>query len=160
MNIYRKNYIDYWKQFNPLYEIPKGFHVHHIKPQSCGGSDYCPNLIALHPDDHLAIHKNRGDKVANSPWIIKGGHTVPHTEETKEKIRKARVKQDMSYRKGKQIGSVGLKGDENISKRPEVRKKIKEKFNLRPKLTCPHCGKTGQYTVMHRWHFDNCKKLY
>jgi hypothetical protein len=23
-------------------------------------------------------------------------------------------------------------------------------------VTCPHCGKTGQTAVMHRWHFDNC----
>ena len=22
---------------------------------------------------------------------------------------------------------------------------------------CPHCGKSGQYRAMKRWHFDNCK---
>jgi hypothetical protein len=22
--------------------------------------------------------------------------------------------------------------------------------------TCPHCGKTGQYAILCRWHFDNC----
>jgi len=25
------------------------------------------------------------------------------------------------------------------------------------KTTCPHCDKTGGHSVMHRWHFDNCK---
>ena len=25
------------------------------------------------------------------------------------------------------------------------------------KATCPHCSKTGQKGLMHRWHFDNCK---
>lgn len=24
-------------------------------------------------------------------------------------------------------------------------------------VECPHCGKIGQKTIMHRWHFDNCK---
>jgi len=23
-------------------------------------------------------------------------------------------------------------------------------------VTCPHCGKTGGKSAMHRWHFDNC----
>ena len=25
------------------------------------------------------------------------------------------------------------------------------------KVECPHCGKIGAYTVMGRWHMDNCK---
>jgi hypothetical protein len=24
-------------------------------------------------------------------------------------------------------------------------------------VDCPHCGKSGQYRAMKRWHFDNCK---
>jgi hypothetical protein len=27
------------------------------------------------------------------------------------------------------------------------------------KLTCPHCGKIGSRQNMHRWHFNNCKRL-
>lgn len=27
-----------------------------------------------------------------------------------------------------------------------------------PKVTCPHCMKTGGAGVMTRWHFDNCKE--
>lgn len=26
-------------------------------------------------------------------------------------------------------------------------------------ITCPHCGKSGDNTIMHRWHFDKCKKM-
>ncbi|AUM58670.1 putative homing endonuclease [Plesiomonas phage phiP4-7] len=33
--------------------------------------------------------------------------------------------------------------------------KIAEKAKRR--ITCPHCGKTGSISNMHRWHFDNCK---
>jgi HNH endonuclease len=25
------------------------------------------------------------------------------------------------------------------------------------RVECPHCEKTGQYAIMQRWHFDNCK---
>lgn len=28
----------------------------------------------------------------------------------------------------------------------------------KPKVTCPHCGKTGGRPVMIRFHFDNCKE--
>ena len=27
----------------------------------------------------------------------------------------------------------------------------------KPKIRCPHCGKTGAANVMSRWHFENCK---
>jgi hypothetical protein len=25
------------------------------------------------------------------------------------------------------------------------------------KVICPYCNKEGQFTAMHRWHFENCK---
>lgn len=37
------------------------------------------------------------------------------------------------------------------------RRKTVEKNN-KGKVTCPHCGKTGQKTAMMKWHFDNCSK--
>jgi len=30
---YRQILTEYWQQYFPKYQIPKGFHVHHIKPQ-------------------------------------------------------------------------------------------------------------------------------
>lgn len=33
--------------------------------------------------------------------------------------------------------------------------KIAEK--ARRRITCPHCGKVGSISNMHRWHFDNCR---
>jgi ssDNA-binding Zn-finger/Zn-ribbon topoisomerase 1 len=43
----------------------------------------------------------------------------------------------------------------------ETRKKMSEakKGKTQPKVTCPHCGKSGGNVVMKRWHFDNCKTL-
>lgn len=63
---YRLNLIRYWQQYYPDWEIPKGFHVHHIRPKSLMRKDenvhHPRNLIALHLDDHITIHNLRGDK--------------------------------------------------------------------------------------------------
>jgi len=67
---YRKNLTLYWQQYFSGYQIPKGYHVHHIKPKTTGGDNHPSNLIALHPDDHISIHKCRGDNVANNVFII------------------------------------------------------------------------------------------
>jgi len=75
---YRKNLITYWRQYHPDYQIPAGYHVHHIKPR-CTFKDkndpsinHPSNLIALHPDDHYSIHRCRGDKYVNG-FLSVGG---------------------------------------------------------------------------------------
>ena len=78
---YRLNIIQYWQQFYPDYTIPKGYHVHHIKPKSLAKQEgwstakinHPRNLLVVHPVEHQAIHFARGDKLANGMcWIIKG----------------------------------------------------------------------------------------
>lgn len=66
----RKAYVEYKRVYEPEYEIPKGFHVHHITPVCEGGTDTGSNLIALHPDDHVSIHTHRGDKVSRSGFHV------------------------------------------------------------------------------------------
>lgn len=77
-----------------------------------------------------------------------------------------------AHRKGKK--RPNFQGENNPSKRQEVREKIssahkgkpkseahKESMKLRKQdieiLTCPHCQKTGDYKNMNRWHMDRCK---
>ena len=45
-------------------------------------------------------------------------------------------------------------------KSEEWKKKIGlgNKGKPKPIRTCPHCGKQGPSSTMHRWHFDNCKQ--
>ena len=97
---YRRNLELYWQQFYSLYKIPVGYHVHHIKPKSVFENKddlavhHPRNLIALHPDDHWAIHRCRGD-VQIKGWIFsiagrKGIKTGPHSEERKQNISKAK----------------------------------------------------------------------
>jgi len=93
MSPHRQALRNHWRQYYPEYEIPKGYHVHHILPRACGGTDDPRNLIALHPDDHVTIHRCRGDDVTLEKWIVSGGHRTPHTKETKGKIKDKRAQQ-------------------------------------------------------------------
>ncbi|MEK9695791.1 MAG: NUMOD3 domain-containing DNA-binding protein [Candidatus Poseidoniales archaeon] len=52
--------------------------------------------------------------------------------------------------KGKKLGP---QSEEHKKKRSEA---MKDK--PKPKIMCPHCGKKGGINMMHRWHFENCKK--
>ena len=88
---YRQNLISYWRQFYPEYQIPTGYHVHHIKPKGTFADLNDPrihhprNLIALHPDDHFTIHICRGDKYINAPFMLSlVGYS--HTEKTRQKM--------------------------------------------------------------------------
>jgi len=77
---YRKNITLYWQQYLPEYEIPKGYHVHHIKPRCIckqeGWSDeqinHPRNLIVVHPVEHWTLHYCRGDKIVSEFTILAG----------------------------------------------------------------------------------------
>lgn len=93
---YRHNLIKYWQQFSSDWNIPEGYHVNHIKPKCTFEDNDDPlihhprNLIALHSDDHVSIHKCRGDKFVNEKLIlsIKGNNL---SVEQKDKLRKNRL---------------------------------------------------------------------
>ncbi len=81
--------------------------------------------------------------------------------------RSDRVKAGKSIKKAWDEGKFkrdhskcGVKGNNNPSKRLEVRKKISEAQKQRSQqmVVCPHCGKTGKMSVgMNKNHFNNCK---
>lgn len=77
--------------------------------------------------------------IGRIPWNkgLLGSHK--HSDETKTKI-------SVSNRKPKT-----LEHRNNISK--------SKKGIPKPKLTCPHCGKTGGHGNMLRYHYDNCKMI-
>jgi len=41
----------------------------------------------------------------------------------------------------------------------EHKKNLRCHSNNSTKVSCPHCGKSGQLTNMKRWHFDKCKLI-
>lgn len=115
------------------------------------------------------------------------GVSRPHTEETRQKISKAKMGKSyprltVANRKtGEKRRSIKLSEETcrkisesqkgrvmteehkaNLSKagvgRP-VSEETREKMREKNsiKTTCPHCGKTGGGSAMKRYHFDNCK---
>lgn len=80
----------------------------------------------------------------------KGKQKNPISEEHKANLSKSKMGKKLSDEHKQKI-SEGSKG-----------RKLSEshKANLRkPPVTCPHCGKSGHYSAMVRWHFNNCKHL-
>lgn len=109
--------------------------------------------------------------------MTNGGEGSPGritTEETKQKLKKARKLQKTSKetREKMRIAHTGkvhseetkkkmaeaakgrTKSLETISKIREARKK---QIIKTIQITCPHCRKTGGNRIMPRYHFDNCK---
>jgi hypothetical protein len=97
------------------------------------------------------------------------------TEETKKKLKEARVKQITSEETKEKMrlahtGRVHSEETKNKmskaafgrKKSPETIAKIKEaranQVIVTTLVTCPHCGKVGGNRIMPRYHFKNCKK--
>ncbi len=93
-NNYRRNLELYWRQFYPNWTIPKGYHVHHIKPKGEFKDKNDPrihhprNLIALHPDDHITIHECRGDNFLGKLGLL-ALKNYSHSDITTNKISKS-----------------------------------------------------------------------
>lgn len=93
------------------------------------------------------------------------GRISPHTPETKEKMRLAKIgipghKQTTVARN--KIATYRL----GKTHSPECRESMKKKKpgtglaltgRTRIVVECPHCSKSGGEGAMQRWHFDNCK---
>ena len=82
----------------------------------------------------------------------------------KESLREVRKKQIMApfskERKenhSKLMTSLICEGKIDYSNRKTNSEKMKGRKSNLPKITCPHCNKTGVLGAMHRWHLDNCK---
>ncbi len=140
---YRRNLLQYWQQFYPGWAIPKGYQIHHIRPQSTFSDKNDPkihhpsNLIALHPDDHVAIHKCRGDKQLSHMFMTsvvgrklteeqkQARRNYKHSEAAIEKIRQANKGKILSVetkdkiskaRKGMKLGPPSEEHRRNLSK--------------------------------------------
>jgi hypothetical protein len=80
-----------------------------------------------------------------------------HSEETKKKLRESHMGKTHSPETKKKL-SLALKNriftEEHKRKIGDAQKGIPQ-----PKITCPHCSKTGGSSAMKYWHFDNCKEI-
>jgi predicted SprT family Zn-dependent metalloprotease len=104
------------------------------------------------------------------------GKNYKPTEETREKIRQVRLNapkpgKDFSKKMSKIVKKRYEQNPESWKKSKETREKIslhnklrdpayKKKISETRKkqiVTCPHCGKVGNNSIMQRWHFNKCK---
>ena len=128
-NNYRLNLIKYWQQYYPNWTIPKGYHVHHIKPKSCFGNNndasmqHPRNLIALHPDDHASIHSCRGDTYLTKLFITSVVGRK-QTEEFKQARRNYRHS-DLAKQKISKTHKNKPKSKEHRTKISHIRKGMK-----------------------------------
>jgi hypothetical protein len=70
---------------------------------------------------------------------------IPMTEEAKAKA--------IPKLKGRVPWNKGVP----VTEESNIKRKLAQSGILKPKITCPHCGKLGGKPAMIRHHFDNCK---
>jgi group I intron endonuclease len=99
----------------------------------------------------------------------KGKHPSKETRKKMSESRKGKSKNLTEEqkklwsenKKGSNNPMYGIKGKDHPSygkvMTEEDKEIMRQKMKNKPDLTCPHCGKVGNYFGMKRWHFNNCK---
>lgn len=135
---YKENLTLYWQQFYPDWEIPDGFHVHHIKPKCTFKDQTNPrihhprNLIALHVDDHAAIHRCRGDQLAACLiWSMKGRVVSPETKVKMSQAHSTRKRKPLSEEHKRKL-SAKSKGVKRGPMSEETKEKMRQSAKNRP----------------------------
>ena len=166
----RRNLRLYWKQFYPSWDIPTGYHVHHIKPKCTFADPSDPkihhpsNLIALYPDDHYTIHKCRGDTYITKKFVTsitgqklslktKQRMRKPKSKEHCENIRKARLGTTLKQETKDKISIA----HEGMKLSAETKRKISEEVKSRTKAECPYCLRSFDPGNYKQHHGDKCK---
>lgn len=123
---------------------------------------YEQNEIRINKDNEFLLNKHwfsAGSKVfiSNEERIIKLKKTVANfsiekKNEISKKLSLIRKGKNLSENHKKKI-ALSNKG-RKVSIESIIKRNIT--FNSIPKVTCPHCNKTGQRSIMYYHHFDNC----
>jgi hypothetical protein len=162
--IYRRIYEQH---FGP---IPQGYHIHHIDGDRTNNNP--SNLIALSPKEHYNVHFEQGDWAA---CLLLSKHSLSADKSQLASLSNKRRIERGDHPFGKKLAQRLLSEGRNPFQNSEIQRrnavkggKSRSKAKLdhlqrvydevhSKYVTCPHCGKTGQSLVMHRWHFDKCK---
>lgn len=91
---------------------------HHIVPKSYGGSNTKDNLVRLTAREHFIAH-----------WLLFKIHKCPAMAKAyRLMLDNQKLRRSKDYELAKQIYAKSMIGALNVSKRPEVVKKLKENF--------------------------------
>jgi len=116
---------------------------------------------------HMGVPKPRSaEHTSNLSAALKGRKSPnkdkPMAAETKAKISLTKTGVQQSKETTAKIAAANTGKKRSEEARANMRAAAKGrpshfKGKLRPKVTCPHCGKEGGANLMKRYHFDNCK---
>lgn len=88
---------------------------HHIKPRGEGGTDDADNLVRLAAREHFLAH-----------WLLFRIYRTPATARAfKLMANDQRLRRGRDYESARVVMSESMLGDKNVSKRPEVRAKLR-----------------------------------
>lgn len=156
---YAKRYMKFITWCDTKLRTDEYLEKHHILPKAnsqfpeFGNFKKFPwNEIKLTGQEHFIAHwllwKSQGKFMAYAFSTMKRKSKYQHDRyfKTNGKVYE-QLRKDVSICQSTRI----------ISDETHINMSIAQKN--REKITCPHCGKTGDIINMNRWHFDNCKIL-
>jgi hypothetical protein len=120
------------------------YHKHHIIPRHAGGTDDPSNLVYLTVEEHAEAHRKLYEKYGRKQdlWAWKGlsgqwtkleiwGHArqgVPHTEESKQKMRNAMTGRKLTEEHKAKINPTGRKQPQ--SQKNKVAKALSKQWQI------------------------------
>lgn len=130
-----------WLQMIPQAELGKKYYnlTNHLN-----GHWTTDNEKRMTVGQKISASPNRS---ANISKAMKGKKPSELNVERRMAVMKGRKQSDEEKRKR----SESLKGHKHSEQTKDKMRKPK------PKVTCPHCSKTGGVSTMTRWHLSNCK---
>jgi hypothetical protein len=89
---------------------------HHIIPKSMGGTNEASNIVRLTARQHFVAH-----------WLLFKIHKTPSMAKAfRLMLDASNLPRSKTYAIAKSVYAASMVGDNNLSKRPEVRQKLKE----------------------------------
>lgn len=129
----------------------------------CESLDDAYELEALIVDQDFVARSD----VYNIALGGRGSNDHPHSEETKQRMRKPKSVEHRKAISESKFGrttsdkhkvavSLGKTGTSH-SEQTKAKMSGTRSGKVYPRIKCPHCGKTGGAPAMKQWHFNNCK---
>lgn len=134
-----------------------GCEVHHIQPQSWGGSDETDNLVILTFKQHYIAHRLLSKLMCSDfPMLAANSNEYAERKERAREALREAASTDEAKARSARIALENNWKKAGIPQPPASNKARSETLKGR-EYVCPHCGKTGGGGLL-RWHFENCKK--
>ena len=131
----------------------------------CESPDDAYELEALIVDQDFIA----GSNVYNIALGGRGSNDHPHSEETRQRMRKPKSEEHRKSISEAKLGKttssrhkaamVLAKTGTTRSEQTKAKMSDTRSGMVHSLITCPHCGKTGGAPAMKQWHFNNCKNI-